>query len=49
MERNENLDFCGMMVLLRHLKEQKIISGSELQKIAARIVAQSEETIVFSF
>ena len=49
MKRNENLDFCGMMVLLGHLKEQKIISGSELQKIAARIVAQSEETIVFSF
>ncbi|MDO4800981.1 MAG: hypothetical protein Q4A15_02325 [Prevotellaceae bacterium] len=49
MKRNENLDFCGMMVLLRHLKEQKLISGSELQKIAARIAAQSEETIVFSF
>lgn len=49
MKRNENLDFCGMMVLLRHLKEQELISGSELQKIAARIAAQSEGIIVFSF
>lgn len=48
MKRNENLDFYGVMVLLRRLKEQELISENEMQKIAARIAAQSEKTIVFS-
>lgn len=39
MERNPNVDFCGIKNLLR-LLEQHGFSEAELKKIEARIAAQ---------
>lgn len=44
-----NIDFCGVIVLLRQLVAQKKTTEAEARKIAARIAAQSGADIVISF
>ena len=44
-----NIDYCGIVVLLRHLKKIGAITENELERIAARIAAQIQADIVISF
>lgn len=45
MERNPNVDFCGIKNLLRLLEEHGF-SEAELKKIEARIAAQIGASII---
>jgi len=49
MSQIANIDYCGILVLLRHLNEIGTITDSELERIAARIAAQIQADIVISF
>ena len=37
---NPNADYLGIVTLLRGLREQGLVSGSEAKKIAARLMVQ---------
>lgn len=49
MSQIANIDYCGIVVLLRYLKEIRAITENELERIAARIAAQLQADIVISF
>lgn len=41
---NPNADYLGIVTMLRSLREQGLISGSEAKKIAARLMVSSTVT-----
>ncbi|MDD3541651.1 MAG: hypothetical protein PHO69_03135 [Petrimonas sp.] len=43
---NANIDYLGMLNLLRHLLNKGVISRKEYDKIAARLAAQSGADII---
>ena len=45
---NPNADYLGMINLLRSLREQGLVSGSETKKIAARLMVQLGADIIIS-
>ena len=45
---NPNTDYLGMIILLRSLREQKLITNREAKKIAARLMVQLGADIVIS-
>ena len=46
--KNANVDYCGIIVLLRKLVAEDICTAKEAQKIAARIAVQSGVSIIVS-
>ena len=46
MERNANIDFCGIKKLLQLLKQQGF-SENELKRIEARLAARTGASIIF--
>jgi hypothetical protein len=44
---NVNLDYCGTVILLRHLVQDNICTQKEAKKIALRIAAQTGVDIIF--
>lgn len=45
---NPNADYLGIVTLLRGLRDQGLISGSEAKKIAARLKARLGADIIIS-
>lgn len=45
---NNTIDFCGIIVLLRKLKETGAFTEEELERVAARIAADTNVKIVIS-
>ena len=45
---NPNADYLGIVTMLRSLREQGLISGSEAKKIAARLMVQLGADIIIS-
>ena len=43
---NPNADYLGIVTLLRGLREQGLVSGSEAKKIAARLMVQLGADII---
>jgi len=48
LQMNPNADYLGIVTLLRGLREQGLISGSEAKKIAARLKARLGADIIIS-
>lgn len=46
--QNANVDYCGIIVLLRKLVAEGICTAKEAKKIAARIAAQNGVSIIVS-
>ena len=46
---NPNADYLGIVTMLRSLREQGLVSGSEAKKIAARLRVQLVRTSLFLF
>jgi hypothetical protein len=46
--QNVNLDYCGVVILLRHLVQCGCCTQKEAKKIASRIAAQHGVDIIFS-
>ena len=44
-----NIDYCGIVILLRHLRDVGTITEDEFKMIAVRIAAQIHADIVISF
>lgn len=47
--RNANIDYCGMINLLRDLWKRGICSKAEAQKIAAQLAVQYGADIIISY
>jgi hypothetical protein len=47
-EQSVNLDYCGIVILLRQIVQCGYCTHREAQRIAARIAAQSGVDIIFS-
>ena len=45
---NPNADYLGIVTLLRGLRAQVLVSGSEAKKIAARLMVQLGADIIIS-
>ena len=45
---NPNADYLGIVILLRKLRDQGLVSGSEAKKIAARLRVQLGANIIIS-
>ena len=45
---NPNADYLGIVTMLRRLREQGLVSGSEAKKIAARLRVQLGADIIIS-
>ena len=45
-QMNPNADYLGIVTLLRGLREQGLVSGSEAKKIAARLKARFGADII---
>lgn len=45
---NPNADYLGIVILLRNLRDQGLVSGSEAKKIAARLMVQLGADIIIS-
>lgn len=45
---NPNADYLGIVTMLRSLREQGLVSGSEAKKIAARLRVQLGADIIIS-
>ncbi len=45
---NPNADYLGIVTMLRSLREQGLVSGSEAKKIAARLMVQLGADIIIS-
>ncbi len=45
-ERNVNVDYCGIVNLLRHLVKNSLITEKEAKKIAARIAVENQVDII---
>ena len=46
--QNVNVDYCGIIVLLRKLVAEGICTAKEAKKIAARIAVQNGVSIIVS-
>ena len=46
---NPNADYLGIVTMLRSLREQGLVSGSEAKKIAARLRVQLGADIIILF
>ena len=46
---NPNADYLGIVTMLRSLREQGLVSGSEAKKIAARLMVSLARTSLFLF
>lgn len=46
--QNENIDYCGIIILLRHLIQNGNCTEKEAKKIASRIAVQYGITIILS-
>ena len=47
-QKEESEDYLGIVTMLRSLREQGLISGSEAKKIAARLRVQLGADIIIS-
>ena len=47
--QNVDVDYCGIVNLLRQLVAEEICTEGEAKKIAARIAAQLHTTIILPF
>ena len=45
---NPNADYLGIVTMLRRLREQRLVSGSEAKKIATRLMVQLGADIIIS-
>ena len=45
-ERNVNVDYCGIVNLLRHLVKNSLITEKEAKKVAARIAVENQVDII---
>ncbi|MCI7281212.1 hypothetical protein [Dysosmobacter sp.] len=45
---NPNADYLGIVTMLRNLREQGLVSGSEAKKIATRLRVQLGADIIIS-
>lgn len=45
---NPNADYLGIVILLRNLRDQGFVSGSEAKKIAARLKVRLGADIIIS-
>lgn len=43
---NMNVDYCGIVNLLRHLVKNSLITEKEAKKIAARIAVENQVDII---
>ena len=48
MQSNANIDFCGVIMLLRALKKAGRLTDNELQRIANRVATQIGADIIIS-
>ena len=46
--KNANIDLCGIMVLLRKLRDASILTESQMRRIAADIAVRSHADIILS-
>ena len=46
--QKEETDYLGIVTMLRSLREQGLVSGSEAKKIAARLMVQLGADIIIS-
>ena len=46
--KNANVDICGIMVLLRKLRDDSLLTESQMRQIAADIAARSHADIILS-
>ena len=47
-EYNANIDYCGIVTLLRALLKQKICTETEAKRLAARLAVQYGADIIIS-
>lgn len=47
-ERNANIDYYGVILILRHLISREICTKGEAEKIAARMAAQYGADLIIS-
>ena len=45
-EHNANVDYCGILILLRALLKQKLCTEPEAERIAARLAVQYGADII---
>lgn len=45
---NQNINYIGMVNLLRHLQNTGLVSQKEARKIAARLRAETGADVIFS-
>ena len=45
--QNVNVDYCGIVIMLRHLVKNGLVTEMEARKIAARIAAENHVDIIF--
>ena len=45
---NQNINYIGMMNLLRHLQNTGLVSRKEARRIAARLRAETGADVIFS-
>ena len=48
MQSNANIDFCGVIMLLRALKKAGRLTDNELHRIADRVATQMGADIIIS-
>ena len=45
---NQNINYIGLIILLRHLQSAGLVSQREARKIAARLRAETGAEVIFS-
>ena len=45
--QNADIDYCGMVILLRHLIQSGACTRKEAKKVALRLASQSSITVIF--
>ena len=48
MHKNANIDYCGIIMLLRAIKKTGALTEKELRKIAVRLAAEMSADIIIS-
>ena len=44
---NQNINYIGLIILLRHLQSASLVSRKEAGRIAARLRAETEADVIF--
>lgn len=44
--QNVNIDYCGIVIMLRHLVKTGLVTEKEARKIAARIATENHVDII---